>query len=92
MTTTTFFENKADILAELWLDYRDNKEFADFIEYNDLGLPLAYAFANGIIDKATPLLEQFINESFNLLLAGLEIKEDAGFETLDDVLRFIDGK
>jgi hypothetical protein len=89
--TTTFFENKADILAELWLDYRDNTEFTDFIQYNDLGLPLAYAFANGIIDKPTPMLEQFINETFSLLLAGLSV-EDVGFEVLDDILRYADNK
>jgi hypothetical protein len=83
MTTTT--ESKAQILAELWQDYRNDEEFLDFIEYNDLGLPLAYAVSNGIADS-NPLIEQFIDESFRLLLLGLEIKEDTGFEVLDDVL------
>lgn len=82
---TTTIESKAQILAELWQDYRDDEDFADFIEYNDLGLPLAYAVANGIADL-NPLIEQFIDESFRLLLLGLEIKEDTGFEVLDDVL------
>lgn len=92
MMTTTFSE-KANILAELWIDYRDNTEFADFIQYNDLGLPLAYAYANGILDeKPTPMLEQFIEETFSLLLAGLEIKDDPGFEFLDDILQYIDKK
>ena len=82
--TTTFF-NKANILADLWTDYRDDEDFQDFIVYNDLGLPLAYALANNIIEE-NELVENFINETFSLLLLGLEIKEDTGFEVLEDVL------
>jgi hypothetical protein len=82
---TTTIESKAQILSELWQDYREDNDFKDFIEYNDLGLPLAYAVANGIAEL-NPLIEQFIDETFRLLLLGLEIKEDTGFEVLDDVL------
>lgn len=80
----TPYSNKYQILADLWLNYKDDEEFQDFVEYNDLGLPLAYAIANEIV-KSTDLAEKFINETFDLLLAGLEI-EDTGFETLDDLL------
>jgi hypothetical protein len=82
--TPTTYSNKASILADLWLNYRNDEEFLDFIEYNDIGLPLAYAIANDIV-KSTDLAERFINETFDLFIAGLEI-EDTGFETLDDVL------
>ena len=82
MSTTTQ-ENKADILAELWLNYRDDQNFEDFISYNDLGLPLAYAISSNIV-KGTELSDNFINETFNLLLASLEV-EDQGFENLDDI-------
>jgi hypothetical protein len=80
----TTFSNQCSILAELWLDYRDDEEFQDFVEYNDLGLPLAYSFANGIVEQS-PMGENFVTEAFNLLLAGLEV-EDVGFETLQDIL------
>ena len=80
----TTFDNKAYILADLWMNYRDDEEFADFIEYNDLGLPLAYAIANKIVDN-TPSSEKFIVETFDLLLAGLSL-EDTGFESLEDIL------
>jgi hypothetical protein len=82
---STPITNKADILADLWQDYRNDEDFQDFIEYNDLGLPLAYAVSNGIVES-NPMVEQFIDESFRLLLLGLEINEDTGFETLDDIL------
>lgn len=80
----TAFENKCDILAELWLDYRGEEDFQDFIEYNDLGLPLAFAISQDII-KTSPRAEGYINEAYDLLLAALEI-EDGEFDTLDDVL------
>ena len=81
---TTTFSNKALILADLWLNYRDDEEFRDFVEYNDLGLPLAYAIANNIV-KETPTAEKFVGETFDLLLSGLGL-EDTGFELLDDLL------
>jgi hypothetical protein len=81
----TPFETKCSILADLWMDYRDNEDFVDFREYNDLGLPIAYAISNDIV-KSLPMAEQFIDETFGLLLAALEIPEDTGFETLDDLL------
>jgi hypothetical protein len=79
----TTFDNKASILADLWLNYRQDAEFADFIEYNDIGLPLAYAIANEIVDT-TPIATKFIEETFALLVTALEI-EDSDFETLDEM-------
>ena len=84
---TTPFSDRVNILADLWMNYRTDDEFKDFVEYNDLGLPLAYAVSNDIV-KATTITENFINETWDLFLAGLEIGEDTGFETLDDLLGF----
>ena len=81
---TTTIENQVIILSDLWLNFRYDEEFADFIEYNDLGLPLAYAISEGIV-KITDQAQSFIEETFSLLLAGVGV-EDTGFETLDEVL------
>lgn len=83
-TQSTPFTTKCEILSDLWLNYRSDTEFEDFIEYNDIGLPLAYIIANEVA-KGTDMSTKFIEETFDLLLAGLEI-EDTGFETLDDIL------
>lgn len=83
---TTTFSNKANILADLWINYRSDDDFKDFIDYNDIGLPLSYMIANSIVDKPNELAVKFVEETFDLLLKGLEIQEDTGFETLDDVL------
>jgi hypothetical protein len=79
----TTSENKANILSELWLGYRNDPNFEDFFSYNDLGLPLAYLISSDIV-KGTEKSVRFIDETFALLLASLEV-EDEGFETLDDI-------
>lgn len=66
------------------MNYRDDEEFMDFVEYNDLGLPLAYAITNTII-QPTPQAEAMINETFDLLLGALGF-EDTGFENLEELL------
>jgi hypothetical protein len=80
----TSFDKKCEILADLWLNFKNDEEFLDFFEYNDLGLPLAYAVANGIVET-TDMAARFIEETFALLLDALEA-EDIGFESIDDLL------
>lgn len=82
---STTFGDKCTILSELWLNYKKDEEFEDFIEYNDLGLPLAYCISEGIVVDVTPMAEKYVLETFDVLLAGLGI-EDEGFETLDELL------
>jgi hypothetical protein len=66
------------------MDYREDEEFTDFIDYNDLGLPLGYMFASGIITVPTDKAETLVSETFDLFLGSMNIK-DTGFETLADV-------
>ena len=80
----TPFSTKCEILADLWMAYRNDEQFTDFIEYNDLGLPIAYAIHAGIVEPNEPA-NDFINETFELLLAALGL-EDTGYENLDDIL------
>lgn len=79
----TTFEAKCSILSEVWLDYRKDDQFQDFIEYNDIGLPLGFFISENLV-KPSDLAKSMIEESFDLLLASLD-REDEGFETLDDV-------
>lgn len=81
---TTTFENMCGILSELWMGYRYEKKFEDFISYNDMGLPLAF-FVDEELVKPTAMAKSLIEETFSLLLGALEL-EDIGFESLDDLL------
>jgi len=78
------FENKITILAELWMNYRDDEELQDFVDYNDLGLPLAYFLMNEIV---LPTLQSsvYIDETYNLLIASLTV-EDKEWGSLDELL------
>jgi hypothetical protein len=87
--TTTPFSKKCEILGELWLSYRSEENLEDFLEYNDLGLPIAYAIANDIV-KSTDLAKAFVEETFDLLLASLEI-EDRDWDNLDELLSMAKG-
>jgi hypothetical protein len=80
----TTFSNKVAILADLWITYSNDETFEDFFAYNDLGLPLAYALDNDIV-VANEKTNSFIEETFALLLSGLE-QEDTGFESLNALL------
>lgn len=80
----TTFENKCNILGELWIDYRDEEDLIEFITYNDLGLPLAFAISEDLV-KPAPRAMDMVNESFEMLLVSLEV-EDNGFETLDELM------
>ena len=81
---TTDFSNKITIRAELWMNYRDDDHLDDFIEYNDLGLPMSYLLMNEIV-LPTEQSELYINETFDLLCASLAVK-DTGFSSLDELL------
>lgn len=67
--------DKAGVLGELWINYRDDEDFSDFIEYNDIGLPLAYYLAEGIVKEVSPLGEQYILETFEMFAQALEVTE-----------------
>ena len=78
------FENKITILAELWMNYRDDEDLQDFVEYNDLGLPLAYFLMNEIV-MPTSQSELYINETYDLFIASLQVA-DKEWESLDELL------
>jgi hypothetical protein len=83
--STTEFQDKCSILADIWLNYRDDEIFEDFIVYNDLGLPLAYLIDSGVVEAKSDQAKAFINETFDLLLAGVDV-QDTGFTALDQIL------
>ena len=67
--------DKAGILGQLWIDYRDNENFSVFMEYNDIGLPLSYVVAEGLVPALTNLGEDYIDETIEMFFKLLEITE-----------------
>lgn len=76
------YKTKCNILSDLWQNYRDDEDFKSFIEYNDLGLPLAYFLAEGLVSEVLPDGQKYISETFDLFISALEIAEE---EISDDM-------
>jgi hypothetical protein len=79
----TPFSKRCEILSELWLEHRDIEEFEEFIEYNDLGLPMAHLINEKLVEP-TRQGEIYIDETFDLFLTMLGLK-DEGFDSLDEL-------
>lgn len=80
------FSNKCEILSELWMNYRKDENFEDFIEYNDMGLPLAYFIHTKMVEPAEEA-KGFVEETYNLFIAALNIDPDNEYTTLNDLFR-----
>ena len=81
----TTFENKCAILSDLWLNYKDNEELQDFVEYNDLGLPLAYLIHTELVSVNESGIV-YVDETFNLLCKGLGVDLDEEYESLNELM------
>lgn len=83
MENETTFENKCSILGDLYISYKDEEDFAEFIEYNDLGLPFAHGYSLDLIEL-TDTAKSMIEETFLSLMELLGL-EDEGWESLGDM-------
>lgn len=78
------FADKAGIVGQLWIEFRNDEDFSAFMDYNDLGCPLGYMIAEGIVKEVSPLGEEMINETYKMLLDLLEVTEEE-FAVLEEV-------
>ena len=85
------FSDKCGILGQFWFEFRDDEKLKDFIDYNDIGLPLAWFIATGVVTP-NPMAEDYVNETFNLFLSAMETTEEEieGIDTLESLLSFIE--
>ena len=81
----TGFSKKCEILGDLYSNYGQDPEFRDFVEFNDLGLPLAYLSNEGLCELSTDG-ERYIEETWTLFVKSLGI-EDTEFEDIDEMFQ-----
>ena len=81
---TTPYNIKYAILSDLWTNYKDDKEMADFFAYNDLGLPLAFMIEQKIVES-TPVAQVYIEETFELLVESLGLDSEEVYESIEEM-------
>lgn len=74
----------ADILSDFWTTQRGVEEHQVFMAYHDLGLPLAFAVANDMVETSQEA-ERMIRETYEKLLEHLGIP-DMGYTELNQLL------
>lgn len=82
-------EDKIAILSELWLDYKDMDGMQDFVEYNDIGLPLAYAIDAGLSEITSDGIV-FIEETYKMLVESFELDLNEDFFSLSQMLNQVE--
>jgi hypothetical protein len=82
---TTPYDKKCAILSDLWANYKEDHEYADFFAFNDLGLPLAFIIEQKIV-KSTPKAQVYVEQTFELLVDSLGLDPDDEFESIDEML------
>lgn len=87
---TTPFKKQCEILGELWREFREEEEWEDFVDRNDVALPMAFLLDLGLVGNPSPLAVTFIGESFVRLLGVLNLA-DVGWLSLEDMLDTRDG-
>ena len=79
----TDFTKMCDVLGSLYANYKEEEEFKDFIDFNDLGLPLAYFVSEGLCEVSDDGA-RYITETWQLFLASMDLQE-TGWNSLDEM-------
>lgn len=79
------YENKVSVLSELFTSYKNNTEWSDFFDYNDIGLPLAFMVSEKIV-QVDEIGIRYIEETYTLLCETLGLSEEDDFDSLQDMI------
>ena len=87
------FADRCGILGQFWYEFRDDEDLKPFIGYNDVGLPLAWFIATGVVTPL-PMAEEYVNETFAMFLDAMDVTEEevADIDNLDDLLAIVEDK
>ena len=83
------FNKKLQILSDLYLNYREDDEFKEFAEYNDIGLPLAHLVAVGLAELR-PEGFVYVSETYDLLVDAMGLPDDYEYESLEEMIDLLE--
>ena len=78
------FADKTGVIGQLWIEFRNDEDFSAFMDYNDLGCPMAYMVAEGLIKDLTPIGEEMITETFKMFIDLINVTEEEIDTALSD--------
>ena len=79
----TDFTKVCEILGTLYANYKEDDDLKDFIDFNDLGLPLAY-FVSESLAEVSDDGARYITETWQLFLASMDLEDD-DWNSLDEM-------
>lgn len=80
----TPFDTQCEILADLWLNYRDEEDVIPLFEYYDMGFPLAFAHNQGIA-KLEPIAISMVSDCWTGVLEAFGHTEDTGLADIGEL-------
>ena len=84
---STDFSTKCDILSEVHIESGWNKDLADFADYNDVGLPLAWLMSTYLIKELEESGVNHIEETWSGLCELLAVDPDTKYQNSDHMIR-----
>ena len=82
-------DRKVGVLADLYLNYRDEDQFKEFADYNDIGLPIAHLVHTGLCNMNKEA-EVYVEETYDLLVSAMGVDPEQDYQTIDDMLDSMD--
>jgi len=83
------FDKKLTILSDVYLHYREDDEFKEFADYNDLGLPLAHVCAEDLA-QIKPAGVIYIEETYDLLIDAMGLNPNVEYDSIEDMLDLLE--
>lgn len=87
MNERSNFEIECSVLSDLYMNHRDSELLAEFIECNDIGVPLAHFVHDGLIKELEPIAENYIAETYQKLFEVLGIPFSHQYRSLAEILK-----
>jgi hypothetical protein len=87
--SSSFF-TKCSILSEIWTNHAGDENLAEFIDYNDVGLPLAHRI--NLVEEESQLDDEdrenyeYVEETWVQLCETLGVDEDGDYTAYKDML------
>jgi hypothetical protein len=76
---------KIAVLADLYLNHRDEIQFKMFADYHDIGLPIAHLVHTGLCTM-TREAEKYVEETYAALIAALGVDSDKPYQTIEEMV------